>query len=65
MLMVLWTVDTDDYLRPGVSVIMHRALAGAPGRDHPHARRERRPHPDDRRATADRGGATGWSRSRS
>ena len=29
MLMVLWTVYTDDYLRPGVSVIVHRALAGA------------------------------------
>ncbi len=29
MLMVLWTVDTDDYLRPGVPVIVHRALAGA------------------------------------
>jgi peptidoglycan-N-acetylglucosamine deacetylase len=29
MLMVLWTVDTDDYLRPGVSVIAHNALARA------------------------------------
>lgn len=29
MLMVLWTVDTDDYLRPGVAAIVHRALAGA------------------------------------
>jgi len=29
MLMVLWTVDTDDYLRPGVGVIVDRALAGA------------------------------------
>lgn len=29
MLMVLWTVDTDDYLRPGVSAIVRRALAGA------------------------------------
>jgi peptidoglycan/xylan/chitin deacetylase (PgdA/CDA1 family) len=29
MLMVLWTIDTDDYLRPGVRVIVHRALAGA------------------------------------
>jgi peptidoglycan-N-acetylglucosamine deacetylase len=29
MLMVLWTVDTDDYLRPGVATIVHRALAGA------------------------------------
>ena len=29
MLMVLWTVDTDDYLRPGVPAIVHRALAGA------------------------------------
>ena len=29
MLMVLWTIDTDDYLRPGVAVIVHRALAGA------------------------------------
>jgi peptidoglycan-N-acetylglucosamine deacetylase len=29
MLMVLWTVDTDDYLRPGVDAIVHSALAGA------------------------------------
>jgi peptidoglycan/xylan/chitin deacetylase (PgdA/CDA1 family) len=29
MLMVLWTVDTEDYLRPGVKAIVHRALAGA------------------------------------
>ena len=29
MLMVLWTVDTNDYLRPGVRVIVQRALAGA------------------------------------
>jgi peptidoglycan/xylan/chitin deacetylase (PgdA/CDA1 family) len=29
MLMVLWTVDTDDYLRPGVAAIVRRALAGA------------------------------------
>ena len=29
MLMVLWTVDTDDYERPGVNVIVQRALAGA------------------------------------
>ena len=29
MLMVLWTVDTDDYLRPGVPAIVHRAVAGA------------------------------------
>ena len=29
MLMVLWTVDTDDYLRPGVATIVHRALAAA------------------------------------
>jgi peptidoglycan/xylan/chitin deacetylase (PgdA/CDA1 family) len=29
MLMVLWTLDTDDYLRPGVDAIVHRALAGA------------------------------------
>jgi peptidoglycan-N-acetylglucosamine deacetylase len=29
MLMVLWTVDTDDYLHPGVAVIVHRALGGA------------------------------------
>ena len=27
--MVLWTVDTDDYLQPGVSAIVHRVLAGA------------------------------------
>ncbi len=29
LLMVLWSVDTGDYLQPGVSVIMQRALAGA------------------------------------
>jgi peptidoglycan-N-acetylglucosamine deacetylase len=29
MLMVLWTIDTDDYLRPGVSAIVHKALSGA------------------------------------
>jgi peptidoglycan/xylan/chitin deacetylase (PgdA/CDA1 family) len=28
MLMVLWSVDTDDYQRPGVKVIVQRALAG-------------------------------------
>ncbi len=29
MLMVLWSVDTDDYERPGVQVIVRRALEGA------------------------------------
>jgi peptidoglycan-N-acetylglucosamine deacetylase len=29
LLMVLWSVDTEDYQRPGVSVIVHNALAGA------------------------------------
>lgn len=29
MLMVLWTVDTSDYQRPGTNVIVSRALAGA------------------------------------
>jgi peptidoglycan-N-acetylglucosamine deacetylase len=29
MLMVLWSVDTDDYEDPGVEVIVHRALEGA------------------------------------
>jgi peptidoglycan/xylan/chitin deacetylase (PgdA/CDA1 family) len=29
MLMVLWTVDTNDYLEPGVSVIVRRAVSGA------------------------------------
>ena len=29
MLMVLWTVDTDDYLRPGVGVIAHNAIVRA------------------------------------
>jgi peptidoglycan-N-acetylglucosamine deacetylase len=29
LLMVLWSVDTGDYLQPGVSVIVERALAGA------------------------------------
>jgi len=29
LFMVLWSVDTDDYLQPGVAVIAQRALAGA------------------------------------
>jgi peptidoglycan-N-acetylglucosamine deacetylase len=29
LLMVLWSVDTNDYLEPGVEVIVERALAGA------------------------------------
>ncbi len=29
LLMVLWSVDTDDYLRPGVSAIVSSALGGA------------------------------------
>ncbi|HEY5427629.1 MAG TPA: polysaccharide deacetylase family protein [Solirubrobacteraceae bacterium] len=29
MLMVLWTVDTSDYMQPGVKVIVQRALDGA------------------------------------
>ena len=29
MLMVLWSVDTDDYEQPGVAAIVQRALAGA------------------------------------
>jgi peptidoglycan-N-acetylglucosamine deacetylase len=29
MLMVLWTVDTNDYRRPGVSAIVKAALSGA------------------------------------
>ncbi len=29
LLMILWSVDTDDYLQPGVPVIVQRALAGA------------------------------------
>ncbi len=29
MLMVLWSVDTEDYLQPGVAAIVQRALAGA------------------------------------
>ncbi|MFL5820574.1 MAG: polysaccharide deacetylase family protein [Solirubrobacteraceae bacterium] len=29
MLMVLWTVDTEDYLRPGVEAIVRRVLQGA------------------------------------
>jgi peptidoglycan-N-acetylglucosamine deacetylase len=29
MLMVLWTVDTNDYQEPGVEVIVHNALEGA------------------------------------
>jgi peptidoglycan-N-acetylglucosamine deacetylase len=29
MLMILWSVDTDDYEMPGVNVIVHRALSGA------------------------------------
>jgi peptidoglycan/xylan/chitin deacetylase (PgdA/CDA1 family) len=29
MLMVLWSVDTNDYRRPGVAAIVHAAVAGA------------------------------------
>jgi len=29
LLMVLWSVDTEDYLQPGVATIVQRALAGA------------------------------------
>jgi chitin deacetylase len=29
MLMVLWTVDTNDYRLPGVAAIVHAAVAGA------------------------------------
>jgi peptidoglycan-N-acetylglucosamine deacetylase len=29
LLMILWSVDTEDYLQPGVSAIVRRALAGA------------------------------------
>jgi peptidoglycan-N-acetylglucosamine deacetylase len=29
MLMILWTVDTSDYTRPGVAAIIHRAVSGA------------------------------------
>ncbi len=29
MLMVLWTVDTNDYTRPGVGAIVHSAVSGA------------------------------------
>jgi peptidoglycan/xylan/chitin deacetylase (PgdA/CDA1 family) len=29
MLMVLWSVDTQDYKNPGVAVIVQRALQGA------------------------------------
>ncbi len=29
MLMILWTVDTNDYLRPGVDAIVHTATSGA------------------------------------
>ena len=29
MLMVLWSVDTDDYEQPGVETIVQRALEGA------------------------------------
>jgi len=29
LLMVLWSVDTGDYLQPGVPAIVERALAGA------------------------------------
>jgi peptidoglycan-N-acetylglucosamine deacetylase len=29
MIMVLWTVDTSDYLQPGIATIVHSVLAGA------------------------------------
>ncbi len=51
LLMVLWSTDTDDYTIPGVAGDRaERACGRPPGRDHPHARRRRRPLGDDRRA---------------
>ena len=45
MLMVLWSVDTDDYEQPGVADDRPaRAGRRPPGSDHPHARRRRHAH---------------------
>ncbi len=66
LLMMLWSVDTSDYTLPGVSAIVHTALAGRQARrDHPDARRWRQPRRDDRGAAGDRQGtAQAWAASR-
>lgn len=47
MLMMLWTVDSQDYRRPGVQQDVDRVVGGArPGRDHAAARRWWRPLAD-------------------
>ena len=54
LLMVLWSTDTERLhpaRRPGDRA--ERARGRPPGRDHPHARRRRRPLGDDRRAAGD------------
>jgi len=58
MLMVLWSVDTQDYPAGRRSDRSSRAGRRAARRDHPHARRGRHPHRNDRRATPDRACAT-------
>ena len=58
MLMVLWTVDTNDYLRPGVdSDRRPRRPWGEARRDHPAPRRRRRSVADRRGAAEDHRGA--------
>ena len=57
MLMVLWTVDTNDYRLPGSSAIVNSVRVGRPaGRDHPDARRRRQPLGDGRGAPEDHRG---------
>jgi peptidoglycan/xylan/chitin deacetylase (PgdA/CDA1 family) len=69
MLMVLWTIDTEDYKRPGVSLIVRRVLAGArPGAIvlmHDAGASARRQSPPCRRSSPGCGpAATGWSQFR-
>ena len=58
MLMVLWTVDTNDYRRPGVPRDRRLRRRWSPARsDHPAPRRRRRSFADRRRAAEDHRGA--------
>ena len=58
MTMVLWSVDSGDYLRPGVDAIVERVLRDVkPGAIVLLHDAGRRPHPDDRGAPAHRQGA--------
>ena len=57
LLMVLWSTDTSDYTLPGCpGDRAERARGRPPRRDHPDARRRRRPVGDDRGAAGDHPG---------